>query len=90
VQEFQRPPVILSVIAAVLGLIIGGAIGGGGGLALGTVIAEVTEMSCFEGGCGIFAFVVGLLGVLLGALVGAIFAVWLTNRRRPAPARPSP
>jgi membrane associated rhomboid family serine protease len=51
-------------------------------LGIGVVIAETTDMSCFEGACGFFAFFAGLFGMLAGAVLGAILAVWLTNRRR--------
>jgi hypothetical protein len=80
--EVGRPPAIVYVIAAVLGIIIGGALGFGAGLGIGVVIAETTDMSCFEGACGFFAFFAGLFGMLAGAVLGAILAVWLTNRRR--------
>jgi hypothetical protein len=80
--ETVRPPMIVSVIAAILGVIIGGALGFGIGLAAGAFIAEATDMSCFEGACGFFAFFTGLFGMLAGAVGGAVFAVWRTNRRR--------
>lgn len=81
----EPPPLIVSVIAAFLGVVIGGALGFGTGLGLGVFISEATHMSCFEGACGFFAFFMGLGGMLAGAIAGGIFAVWRTNRRRPAP-----
>jgi hypothetical protein len=82
----ERPPVIVSIIAAVIGIIVGGALGFGAGLGIGAFIAEATDMSCFEGACGFFAFFVGLFAMLAGAVAGAVFAVWRTNRGRPAAA----
>lgn len=81
-----RPPVIVSIIAAALGIVIGGVLGFGIGLGAGIIVAEATDMSCFEGACGFFAFFVGLGGVLIGAIAGAVLAVWLVNRRGLAPA----
>jgi hypothetical protein len=81
-----RPPAIVSVIAALLGVIIGGALGFGAGIVGGVIISDATEMSCFEGACGYIAFFLGLAAMLAGAIAGAVFAVWRTNRRRPAPS----
>lgn len=81
-SEGGRPPAIVSIIAGILGLIIGGALGFGIGLGIGIAISEATDMSCFEGACGFFVFFVGLGGILVGAVAGAILAVWLVNRRR--------
>lgn len=78
-------PVLVSVIAGVLGVIVGGALGFGIGLGAGILIAEVTEMSCFEGACGFFAFFLGLGGIIVGAIAGGVFAVLRVNRR-PQPA----
>jgi hypothetical protein len=72
-------------IFAVLGLILGGALGFGIGLGAGILIAEATDMSCFEGACGFFAFFLGLGGVLVGAVAGLIF-VLLRARRSARPA----
>jgi hypothetical protein len=82
----QRPPVIVSIIAAILGVIIGGALGFGAGMLGGGLFAEITDMSCFEGACGYFAFFMGLLALLAGAIAGGIFAVWRVNRRRRVPS----
>jgi len=78
-------PILVSVIAGVLGVIVGGALGFGVGLGAGILIAEVTEMSCFEGACGFFAFFLGLGGIIVGAIAGGVFAVLRVNRR-PQPA----
>ena len=80
----QQPPVIASIIAAILGVIVGGALGFGAGMLGGGLFAELTDMSCFEGACGYFAFFMGLFGLLAGAVAGGILAVWWVNRRRPA------
>lgn len=81
-------PLFVSIVAGMLGVIVGGAIGFGAGLGAGIVIAEVTEMSCFEGACGFFAFFLGFGGVIVGAITGGVFAVWRANRT-PKPAIPT-
>jgi hypothetical protein len=80
----ERPPIIVSIIAAILGVIVGGALGFGVGLLGGGLFAEATDMSCFEGACGYFAFFMGPFALLAGAIAGGIFAVWRVNRRRRA------
>lgn len=85
-DERARPGLLVSLIAAVLGVIVGGAVGTGVGLAAGSVISEVTDMSCFEGACGYFVVLVGLAGLLVGAIGGGIFVVWRVNRRKVKPA----
>ncbi len=82
--ETERPPVFVSMLAALLGLILGGAIGACAGFFAGSLIADATQMSCFEGACGFFAAFVGLGGLILGAVVGCILAIWRVNRRKPA------
>ena len=78
-------PVATRFIAAVLGVVLGGAAGAVLGFLVGAGIAEVTEMSCFEGACGYFAAAIGLLGLIVGAVAGGIFGAWWSGRRR-APA----
>ncbi|CDX58743.1 conserved membrane hypothetical protein [Mesorhizobium plurifarium] len=85
--ETERPPVFVSILAALLGIILGGVIGAFGGFFAGSLIADLTHMSCFEGACGFFAAFIGLGGLIVGAVAGGIFAVWRVNRRRTAPAR---
>ena len=84
--ETERPPILVSILAALLGIILGGAIGACAGFFAGSVIADATRMSCFEGACGFFAAFVGLAGLVVGAIAGAIFAIWRVNRRKPASA----
>ena len=79
-----RPPVIVSIIAAILGVIVGAVLGAGLGFFGGSLFADATHMSCFEGACGYFALFIGLFAMLAGAIAGGIFAVWRVNRRRPA------
>ena len=85
--ETERPPVFVSILAALLGIILGGAIGACAGFFAGSLIADLTHMSCFEGACGFFAAFVGLGGLIVGAVAGGIFVIWRVNRRRPPPAR---
>lgn len=87
-NERTRPPLLVSIIAAVLGVVVGAAIGFGATIVVGIGISEVTDMSCFEGACGYFAIFLGLGGMLVGAIVGGIFAVWRVNRRKPKAVRP--
>jgi len=86
--ETAAPSLLVSIIAAILGVIVGGTLGFGIGLGAGIAMSEAANMSCFEGACGFFAFFVGLAGILVGAIVGGIFAVRRVNRR-PKPAIPS-
>lgn len=79
----SRPaPVATRIVAALLGLLLGGGAGAVLGFLLGAGIAEVTEMSCFEGACGYFAAGIGLLGLVAGAIAGGVFAAWWSGRRR--------
>ncbi|GAA2881213.1 hypothetical protein GGQ99_002742 [Aminobacter niigataensis] len=82
-DERARPGLLVSLFAGLIGVIVGGAVGAVAGLAAGTGISEVTDISCFEGACGYFVVLVGLVGGLIGAIGGGIFAVWRINRRRP-------
>ena len=84
--EAGRPPVVLSVILGFLGLAAGGAIGAVAGFLAGGAIAEIADISCFEGACGYFAAAIGLGGLLVGAIGGCVTAVLVANRRRPAGA----
>lgn len=85
-DDRARPGLLVALIAAVIGIIVGGAIGAGVGLAAGTGLSEATDMSCFEGACGYFVLLIGLVGGLIGAIGGCIFAVWRINRRKAKPA----
>lgn len=77
----EAPSVFVSVVAALLGIILGAVIGAVGGFLAGSVIADVAEVSCFEGGCGYFAAFIGLAGLVVGAIAGGILAVLLVHRR---------
>jgi hypothetical protein len=83
--EAESPSALVSVIAALLGIILGGVIGAVGGFFVGSVIADTTDMSCFEGACGYFAVFIGLAGLVIGAIGGGIFAVWRVHRRKRKP-----
>jgi hypothetical protein len=82
--ESKRPPLFVSILAGLLGIILGGAIGACAGFFAGSLIADATQMSCFEGACGFFAAFIGLAGLIVGAIAGGIFAIWWVNRRKPA------
>ncbi|TGQ33904.1 MULTISPECIES: hypothetical protein [unclassified Mesorhizobium] len=84
--ETESPPVLVCVIAALLGIVLGAAIGACAGFFAGSLIADVTDMSCFEGACGYFALFIGLAGLVVGAIAGGLFAVWRVNRRKRKPA----
>ena len=82
-----NPPPIPSwpaSILAFLGVLIGGFIGFWIGLGIGIAIAEATNMSSFEGQSGFFAFFIGLAGVLVGAIIGLVMALYWTRRKKPA------
>lgn len=81
--ESVRPPLSVSILAGLLGIILGGAIGACAGFFAGSLIADATQMSCFEGACGFFAAFIGLAGLIVGAIAGGIFAIWRVNRRKP-------
>ncbi|MGT2464424.1 hypothetical protein ACVOMV_00955 [Mesorhizobium atlanticum] len=85
--ETERPPVFVSILAALLGIVLGGVIGHSVRFFAGSLIADLTRMSCFEGACRFFAAFVGLGGLIVGAIAGGAFAIWRVNRRRPARAR---
>lgn len=80
-RQAQAPSAFASIAAALLGIILGAAVGAVAGFALGAAIAEVTDISCFEGGCGYFAMFIGLAGLVVGAIAGGILGVWLVHRR---------
>lgn len=84
--QTEAPPVFVSIVAALLGILLGAVIGAVGGFLAGSVIADVAEVSCFEGGCGYFAAFIGLAGLVVGAIAGGILAVWLAHRRPRRPA----
>lgn len=82
----EAPPVFVSIVAALLGIIVGAAVGALAGFFAGSVVADVSDMSCFEGACGYFAAFIGLAGLVVGAIGGGIVAVWLVHRRKSRPA----
>jgi hypothetical protein len=74
-------PVFARIICCLLGIIVGGFVGFWVGLGIGIGISEATDMSCFEGACGYFAFFIGLAGLLLGAIAGGVGVALWTRRR---------
>jgi hypothetical protein len=88
VQQHSAAPIAFSVIAGIifafLGVLIGGFIGFWIGLGIGVAISETTHMSCFEGACGYFAVLLGLAGVLVGAIIGLVLALFWTRRKKPS------
>ncbi len=81
-SQTEAPTVFASIVAALLGIILGAVIGALGGAFAGSMIADIAEISCFEGGCGYFAVLIGLAGLVVGAIGGSIVAVWLVHRRK--------
>lgn len=78
-------PIGVVILNAVLGFVLGGAAGLGIGLLAGSAIVDWLDVSCFEGGCGYAAAAIGLLGLIIGAIAGPVFAIWRTRgRRKPA------
>lgn len=74
------------LVNAAIGAIAGAVIGGVAGFPLGALLADVLDVSCFEGGCGYFAAAIGLLLIVVGFIAGIVVAVLRTGRaaRRPA------
>lgn len=76
-----------SILFALLGLIAGVVVGAPVGIGIGSVLAEVLDVSCFEGGCGYFVVFIGLAGAVVGGLGGIIAGVVLylraEDRKRP-------
>jgi len=70
------------IIFALLGIIVGGFLGFWIGIGIGTAISEATDMSCFEGACGYFVVMIGLAGILVGAIAGPLLALYWTRRRK--------
>ena len=66
------------VLIALLGMILGGAAGFGAGVLLGLLFNEVFNISCFEGACGYFVAFMGLVGMVLFAIAGAVILVRMT------------
>lgn len=82
----ERPSLGVYLLNAVIGAVIGAIALVPAGLLLGSVIADLADISCFEGGCGYFALAIGVAGLPVGLVVGAVVAVWLAGRR-PRPRR---
>jgi hypothetical protein len=81
-----KPSVAAQIVAGVLGLLVGGAAGCGAGLLAGSVIADLAEISCFEGGCGYFVILIGLAGLIVGAIAGVVLGIWIARRNKQAPS----
>lgn len=81
-----RPSAVVVLLASVLGVILGGALGAAAGIGIGTVLVEILDISCFEGGCGYFTVLIGLLGLLIGAIAGGVFGAVRVLRRSGPPA----
>lgn len=78
--EGRKPSMALYLVNAVIGAIAGAVVGGVAGFPLGALLAELLDISCFEGGCGYFAAAIGLLLVLAGLVLGLVVAVLRTRR----------
>jgi hypothetical protein len=76
-----RPSAVVVLLASVLGVTLGGALGAAAGIGVGTVLVDMLDISCFEGGCGYFTILIGLLGLLVGAIAGGVFGAVRVLRR---------
>ncbi|RST87752.1 hypothetical protein EJC49_03845 [Aquibium carbonis] len=81
----RKPSAALYLVNGVIGGIVGAILGGVAGFPFGALLADVLDISCFEGGCGYFAAAIGLLLILVGLVAGIVVAVMRTRRaaRRP-------
>ncbi|HJQ60274.1 MAG TPA: hypothetical protein VJ890_25440 [Vineibacter sp.] len=62
------------------GLVLGAILGAVVGFLVGLLLVEVFSVSCFEGACGYFAVMIGLLGFFAGALGGLTGGIILGRR----------
>jgi hypothetical protein len=77
----EGPPTIWRLLVnGFVGGVVGAVLGGVAGFPIGALLAEVLEISCFEGGCGYFAAAIGLLLFLAGFVIGIVVAVLRTSR----------
>jgi hypothetical protein len=77
--------ILARIIYCLLGIVAGGFAGFWVGFAVGAAIADVTQMSCFEGACGYFAALIAVVGILVGAIVGIVLALYWSRPRKPKP-----
>lgn len=76
------------VFWSLAGLLIGGIVGAPVGLGLGALFVDLFSVSCFEGACGYFVAFIGLVGLVVAAIAGAILGAVLARRRRPPASLP--
>jgi len=74
------------ILNAVIGGVLGAFVGGIAGFPFGVLLAELLDISCFEGGCGYFAALIGILLILAGFIIGVVIGVVRTGRTVRAPA----
>lgn len=65
------------VCISIIALLIGSVLGFVAGLALGSQLVTVFRISSFEGEAGYFAFAIGVIGGLLGAVFSTLFALYI-------------
>jgi hypothetical protein len=75
----------LRILYALAGAVVGAVLGAVAGFPFGVLLAELLDVSCFEGACGYFAGAIGLLGILLGLVCGIAVALWRTRARSRVP-----
>ncbi len=68
---------IVSILAGFLGAGVGMLLGFG----IGSVLAEVLDVSCFEGACGYFVALIVLIGGAIGLVAGILIALTAGRRR---------
>ena len=78
--EGHSPTTGRYLVNGVIGGFAGAVLGGVAGFPIGAVLADVLDISCFEGGCGYFAAAIGLLLIAAGFVAGIVVAVVRTGR----------
>lgn len=78
----EGPPAtaLRKVVHGLLGGVAGAVLGGVAGFPFGALLADLLDVSCFEGGCGYFAAAIGLLLVVAGFVAGIVVGIIRSGR----------